>query len=85
MRPVFIAKNVADTGYSRIVKDQHVKFVVKKDNIIITGIGFNLSNKFYLLQMKKTLDMVFTLDENEWNGERSLQLKVIDLRLSEMY
>jgi single-stranded-DNA-specific exonuclease len=85
MRPVFIAKNVADTGYSKIVKDQHVKFVVKKDNIIITGIGFNLSNKFYLLQMKKTLDMVFTLDENEWNGERSLQLKVIDLRLSEMY
>jgi single-stranded-DNA-specific exonuclease len=84
MRPVFIAKNVADTGYSKIVKDQHIKFVVKKDNTIITGIGFNLSNKFYLLQMKNTLDMVFTLDENEWNGERRLQLKVIDLRLSEM-
>ncbi len=84
MRPVFIAKNVADTGYSKIVKDQHIKFVVKKDNTIITGIGFNLSNKFYLLQMKNTLDMVFTLDENEWNGERRLQLKVIDLRLSEI-
>ncbi len=82
MRPVFIAKNVADTGYSKIVKDQHVKFVLKKDNIIITGIGFNLSDKFYLLQTKKRLDILFTLDENEWNGERSLQLKVIDLRLS---
>jgi single-stranded-DNA-specific exonuclease len=33
--------------------------------------------------MKKPLDIVFTLDENEWNGERSLQLKVIDMRLSE--
>ncbi len=82
MRPVFIAKNVAETGYSKIVKDQHVKFVLKKDNIIITGIGFNLSDKFYLLQTKKRLDILFTLDENEWNGERSLQLKVIDLRLS---
>ena len=83
MRPVFVAKNVADTGYSKIVKEQHVRFVVKMDNIIFTGIGFNMADKFYLLQMKKPIDIVFTLDENEWNGEKNLQLKVIDLRLSE--
>ena len=84
MRPVFVAKNVADTGYSKIVKEQHVRFVVKMDNIIFTGIGFNMADKFYLLQMKKPIDIVFTLDENEWNGEKNLQLKVIDLRLSEI-
>ena len=83
MRPVFVATNVADTGYSKIVKEQHVRSVVKKDNIIFTGIGFNMAEKFYLLQMKKPIDIVFTLDENEWNGEKNLQLKVIDLRLSE--
>ena len=83
MRPVFIAKNVSDTGYSKIVKEQHVRFVVKQDNIIFTGIGFNMAEKFYLLQMKKPLDIVFTLDENEWNGEIHLQLKVIDIRISE--
>ncbi len=83
MRPVFVAKNVADTGYSKIVKEQHVRFVVKMDNIIFTGIGFNMADKFYLIQMKKPIDIVFTLDENEWNGEKNLQLKVIDLRLSE--
>jgi single-stranded-DNA-specific exonuclease len=83
MRPVFVAKNVADTGYTKIVKEQHVRFVVKKDNIIFTGIGFNMADKFYLIQMKKPIDIVFTLDENEWNGEKNLQLKVIDLRLSE--
>lgn len=83
MRPVFVAKKVADTGYSKIVKEQHVRFVVKMDNIIFSGIGFNMADKFYLLQMKKPIDIVFTLDENEWNGEKSLQLKVIGLRLSE--
>lgn len=81
MRPVFIAKNVQDTGYSKIVKEQHLRFVVKQDEYSITGIGFNLAHKFELL--KNSIDIVFTLDENEWNGNTSLQLKVIDLRSSE--
>ena len=78
MRPVFIAKNVQDTGYSKIVKEQHIRFVVKQDKFSFTGIGFNLAGKFNLLQ--KPFDLVFTLDENEWNGNTNLQLKVIDLR-----
>jgi single-stranded-DNA-specific exonuclease len=82
MRPVFVAKNVQDNGYSKIVKEQHVRFVVKQDKFSFTGIGFNLAEKFPLL--KKPVDLVFTLDENEWNGNTSLQLKVIDLRSSEL-
>ncbi|MBL7701103.1 MAG: single-stranded-DNA-specific exonuclease RecJ [Ferruginibacter sp.] len=81
MRPVFVAKNVQDTGYSKIVKEQHIRFVVKQDKFSFTGIGFNLAAKFELL--KKPFDLVFTLDENEWNGNTVLQLKVIDLRSSE--
>jgi single-stranded-DNA-specific exonuclease len=83
MRPVFIAKNILDTGYSKIVKDLHIRFVVKQDNITFTGIGFNMATKFYLLQLQKPVDIVFTIDENEWNGSSTLQLKVIDIRLSE--
>jgi single-stranded-DNA-specific exonuclease len=81
MRPVFVAKNIQDTGYSKIVKEQHIRFVVKQDKFSFTGIGFNLAEKFALL--KNPVDLVFTLDENEWNGTVSLQLKVIDLRSSE--
>ncbi len=83
MRPVFITKNVTDTSYSKIVKEQHIRFVVKKDGIVFTGIGFNMAEKFYLLQMNKPLDIIYTLDENEWNGETVLQLKVIDIRITE--
>lgn len=82
MRPVFITKNVFDTGFSKIVKEQHIRFVVKQGNITFTGIGFNLVEKFHLLQMNLPLDIVFTLDLNEWNGEKNLQLKVIDIRLA---
>jgi single-stranded-DNA-specific exonuclease len=84
LRPVFIAKKVVNTGYSKIVKEQHLRFSIRQENITFTGIGFGLADKFSLLQMKKPVDIVFKIDENEWNGEKNLQLRVIDLRLSEI-
>ena len=83
MRPVFMTKKVWNTSWSKIVKEQHVRFVVKNENVTLTGIGFNMAEKFPLLQMNQPIDIVYTLDENEWNGEKNLQLKVIDIRLSD--
>lgn len=80
MRPVFIAKNVKDTGYSKVVKENHIRFVITNDKATITGIGFNMSEKFTLL--RQSFDIVFTLDENIWNNTTSIQLKVIDIRAS---
>jgi single-stranded-DNA-specific exonuclease len=83
MRPVFITKKVWNTPWSKIVKEQHVRFVVKNENVTLTGIGFNMAQKFPLLKMNQPVDIVYTLDENEWNAEKNLQLKVIDIRLSD--
>jgi single-stranded-DNA-specific exonuclease len=82
MRPVFIAKNVVDGGYSKLLKEQHVKFHVKQNNISQNGIGFNMPEKLELLQTKQPVDIVFSLDENEWNGNISIQLMVDDCKLS---
>ncbi len=79
MRPVFVAKGVTDSGFSKIVKDHHVKFVVKQNGITFNGIGFNLADKFPILLSQQPFDIVFTIDENEFQGNVSLQLKVIDL------
>ncbi len=83
LRPVFIVRKVSDNGYSKIVKEKHIRFSVKQGNAAITGIGFGLADKFTLLQNGQPIDIVFKIGENEWNGEKSLQLKVIDIRLSE--
>ena len=83
LRPVFIARKVFDTGYTKIVKEDHVRFSLKQNNTTLTGIGFGMAEKFHLLQMKKPLDIVFKIDENEWQGNKSLQLRMIDFRLSE--
>jgi single-stranded-DNA-specific exonuclease len=72
-----------DTGFSKIVKEQHIRFVVKQGKISFTGIGFNLAHRFSIMQENETFDLVFTLDLNEWNNEKQLQLKVIDLKPSD--
>ncbi len=82
MKPVFIARQVMDNGWSKIVKQDHLKLSLVQNKIVLHGIGFNLAHRFNLLTSKKPLDIIFTLDENEWNQKKSLQLKVTDLRLS---
>ncbi len=83
LRPTFIARRVYNTGYSKIVKEKHLKFVLRQDGVVMNGIGFDMSDKMPLLTNTQPLDIVFKLDENEWNGEKTLQIKVIDIRASE--
>ena len=80
LRPVFITRNVTDTGWSKIVKEDHLKFSVKQNNVTISGIGFNMADKYPLLQEKKPVDVVYKIDENEWQDKKSLQIRVIDVR-----
>ncbi|MBI5373150.1 MAG: single-stranded-DNA-specific exonuclease RecJ [Sphingobacteriales bacterium] len=82
LRPVFLARRLQNTGYSKIVKEEHIRFSLKQENVILTGIGFGMAGKFSLLE-QSPVDVVFTIDENEWNDTKSLQLRVLDFRLSE--
>lgn len=81
--PVFLIRNLQDSGWSKIVKEEHIRFSLKENNTTITGIGFGMAEKFPLLQDKKPIDIVCKIDENEWNEQKSLQIRVIDLRPSE--
>lgn len=84
MSPTFCSRHVYNTGWSKIVKEAHLRFVVKQGQHTLTGIGFNMAEKMPLLLANRPLDIVFKIEENEWNGEKNLQLKVIDVRLSEL-
>ncbi|MBK8087063.1 MAG: single-stranded-DNA-specific exonuclease RecJ [Chitinophagaceae bacterium] len=81
MRPVFISRNVTDTGYSKVVKEQHLRLVVKQKDVVITGICFRAAHLFPIVQ-QGAIDVIYSIDENDWNGTVSLQLKVIDIRSS---
>lgn len=82
MSPTFCARRVFNTGWSKIVKEAHLRFVLKQEAQTLTGIGFNMADKMPLLLANQPLDIVFKIEENEWNGEKNLQLKMIDVRAS---
>lgn len=83
MMPVFLAENLSDTGYAKGVGEdgKHLKLTVtQKGSPPISAIGFNLGHKLELVQNGKPFSAVFSLDENEWQGNVSLQLKIRDIR-----
>ena len=83
LRPIFITRNVKDNGWSKIAKEDHIRFSLVQDNTTITGIGFRMADRFHLMTNKQPIDIVYTIDENEWNGNKNIQLKMIDIRSSE--
>lgn len=82
MRPVFYTKGVSNyRNETRIVKDQHIKFsVCQTDSKRIDGIGFNLAHKFDIIDSGQPFDLVYTIEENEWRGMQTLQIKVLDIK-----
>jgi single-stranded-DNA-specific exonuclease len=82
MTPIFMTQNLKDTGYGKCVGEDetHLRLTVKQGQTKITGIGFNLGSKLHLIQNKKPFDATFSVDENHWQGNVSLQLKFRDIK-----
>lgn len=83
MKPVFVTRRVIDTGYSKIVREDHLRFSVKKKNSnLFTGIGFGMKEFFPLMENGKEFDLVYSPEENEWNGNKRIELSVKDVKPS---
>jgi single-stranded-DNA-specific exonuclease len=62
-------------------EEEHLRLFVKQNNSEgIAAIGFGLGDKFDLTTNQKTFDAVYCIDENEWNGKVSLQLRLRDIK-----
>ena len=82
MRPLFIAKGVYDTGYTKLVKEQHISFSVTQGKSNVRGIGYNMPEHMKIIKSGKPFDLVFQLQLNEWQGNQSVQMQVIDIKYS---
>ncbi|QYA24814.1 single-stranded-DNA-specific exonuclease RecJ [Gramella sp. MT6] len=86
MSPVFISRGLTDTGFGKCVGEDktHLKCQVKQadSKAVFDVIGFNLGDKLDLIREGKKFDAVYSLDENTWNGNTKIQLKLKDIRES---
>ncbi len=83
MTPVFLSKNIKDTGYAKPLgkDDEHLKLFVKQNGSEGFGaIGFGLGKKLDATKNKKPFEAVYTIDENEFNGNTTVQLRIKDLK-----
>ena len=82
--PTFLLKDLK-INKPKIVKDKHISLILKsKSGFSIKSISFNcLNNKIgeYLLNYKKSLNVLGQINENIWNNKKSLQLTIRDLIL----
>jgi len=82
--PIFITKAVKDSGYGRAVgaDKTHLRLNITNENSrnSISSIGFGLTHHFKKIKDGQIFDICYSIDENDWNGRKNLQLKLRDIK-----
>ena len=81
--PVFLTKTIKDSGYAKKLgeTEDHLRlFVRQKDSESFAAIGFGLGKKMDIVAHQKTFEAVYSIDENEFNGKITTQLRLKDIR-----
>jgi len=84
MSPVFQTNCVFDNGYARIVGKNHLKLTVADPEICmkpLPAIAFNQGDCLEKVLKQLPLSICYHIEENEWNGNISLQLNIKDIKI----
>lgn len=83
MTPVFVTRQVADTGYAQCVGAdcEHLKLYLTDPQTggSYSAIAFRQSQHFEMIKNKKPFDICYNLEENNYKGKSSIQLKIRDI------
>ncbi len=83
MEPVFVSRSVVIKKIDIIGKEKnHVKLVVAEDDKSIESIGFGIAKDFNK-SLDEKIDIAYSIDINEWRGQRKIVLKLKDFREEE--
>ncbi len=83
LSPTFMTQGIKDTGWGKCVgeDDKHIRLTATQSfNDKIVCIGFGLGDKIDVIKNKKSFSAAYSIDENHWNGNVSLQLKLKDIK-----
>ncbi len=83
MPPVFISKTIKDTGYASVVGINHLKLNLMQPAVseqVFGAIAFSQAQHFDYISSNKPFDICYTIEENQWNGNTSIQLNIKDIK-----
>lgn len=86
MTPVFVSRGIKDSGFGKSIgaDESHLKLFIRQENSEgYAAIGFGLAPKKDLACNGNSFDAAYSIDENVWNGETTLQLRLRDIRCVE--
>jgi len=82
-KPLFLLKNAKIQNPKLIGNgNKHLSFGIFAQNKIVRAIAFSFGEFAEKILKKDQLDIVFHLEENEWNFKRTLQARIVDIRES---
>jgi single-stranded-DNA-specific exonuclease len=80
-RPVFSTRGVQIVDGPRKLKERHLKMALRQDGRIFRAIAWRAAEKHdYLAEHKGAIDVAFSLEQNQYNGETYVELTLADLR-----
>lgn len=82
MSPIFLTRDVKDTGAARIVGNNHIKLNIIQElpeRKIFPAIAFQQGESFDIVNQGKKFNICYHVEENCWNGSVSLQLNINDI------
>ncbi|MFM8744401.1 MAG: single-stranded-DNA-specific exonuclease RecJ [Cytophagales bacterium] len=81
-KPIFEARNVYVRNALSSFKDRHIRFLAGQENTdaAITVVGFDMAGYYDRLATGDSFRMAFTVEENNYNGMTSIQLRLKDLK-----
>jgi single-stranded-DNA-specific exonuclease len=83
-RPVFAARRVEIVDGPRKLKERHLKMALKQEGRIFRAVAWRAAERHdFLVEHKAALDVAFSLDQNEFNGETRVELTLADLKPSD--
>ena len=84
LSPIFVSRSVVDNGYGkRIGADKsHLRINTKTASGSLAGIGFSMGDAFEKIKDYNKFDICYSINENEWNGRKNLQLMLNDLKVN---
>lgn len=83
LRPIFVSEAVKVVGVPTVVGNGHLKMKVKQEGSgVFDAIGFNMHEYLPSVRDGNSFDIAYVLEENYWNGRRTLQMRLKDIHLN---